>query len=193
MDKSPILRPYPNWEFHTTPTNPDCGKIMSVTRIYVDECNRLWVMDSGVLSLDTAACPPKILVFDLITDNLLLSYTIPDDQTKDSCFLVNIIVDVRNGKCNEAYAYVAEPNRFGLLVFSLEKMRSWLVVHHFMYPNPYACEHNFHNEIFFRWADGIFGTALGLPDSRGDRLLYFHPMSSFDVSSLTISFESSEI
>ncbi|XP_055691201.1 protein yellow-like [Lutzomyia longipalpis] len=162
-DMSPLLRPYPNWESHTTPTNPDCRKIMSVFRIHIDPCGRLWALDAGLVNTTTNfnhVCPPKILIFDLETDQHILTYRIPDVQVKEDNLLTSIFVDVHNGKCDDAHAYVADAWRNGLLVFSLRKRQSWRVTHHFMMPDPHACEHNFNNEIYFQWTDGIFTVAL---------------------------------
>jgi len=73
---------YPNWEWHseassgdilTTPT-PNCSSLISVFRVRADRCNRLWVLDSGVMdSIETfkTVCPPKLLVFDMRTDRVV--------------------------------------------------------------------------------------------------------------------------
>jgi hypothetical protein len=51
-----------------------------VYRVRVDRCNRLWVLDSGVITtLDdySPVCPPKIFVFDLKTDSLIRNIVLP--------------------------------------------------------------------------------------------------------------------
>ncbi|XP_055682150.1 protein yellow-like [Lutzomyia longipalpis] len=189
-DKSPLLRPYPNWGFHTTPTNPDCTKFMSVFRIHIDDCGRLWAIDAGMVnttSTPNLVCPPKIVVFDLATDRHILTFPIPDGQIKEDSLYTSILVDIRDGKCDDAHAYVTDVWRNGLWVFSLGKRRSWRTSNYFMLPNPHACEYSFHNQLTYQWTDGIFGTALGLDDVRGDRLMYFHPMSSFGEFSVPTS------
>lgn len=41
---SPPLRPYPDWSFHGAGTgNNNCSGLISVYRIRLDSCNRLWV------------------------------------------------------------------------------------------------------------------------------------------------------
>lgn len=38
LDRSPPMRPYPNWDWHANPeVQPDCTRLMSVYRIWVDE------------------------------------------------------------------------------------------------------------------------------------------------------------
>lgn len=39
---NPPLMPYPDWSFHGNPDAPDCSKLMSVYRLWIDECERLW-------------------------------------------------------------------------------------------------------------------------------------------------------
>lgn len=39
---NPPFIPYPDWSFHGNPDAPDCSKLMSVYRLWIDECQRLW-------------------------------------------------------------------------------------------------------------------------------------------------------
>lgn len=92
-DGGPLLEPYPSWDWHR---RGDCSGITSVNRVYVskrtdnfsmytthelltpqvDECNRLWVVDSGKIG-DDQICPAQILRFDSETDRLLERVQIP--------------------------------------------------------------------------------------------------------------------
>lgn len=152
---------FSSWEWHASPDspNPDCSKLMSVYRVWVDECDRLWVLDSGVVNATTQinqVCPPKIVVFDLRNDQPLFLYELPPDQVKQDSLHSNIIVDVRNGRCHDAYAYVTDVWRNGIVVFSLAKGRSWRTTHHFFYPNPDASDYEL-NQLQFAWTDGVYG------------------------------------
>ncbi|KAK6643297.1 hypothetical protein RUM43_004802 [Polyplax serrata] len=156
----------------------------------IDPCGRLWVLDSGtvdVLNTTTQLCPPQIVVFDLRTDKLLWRHRIPKDQVPESALFTNIIADVRNNKCDEAYAYIADVLRYGVIVYSWKEDRSWRISHNFFYPDPIACRYKLDN-ITFRWTDGIFGLALSpLNPETNDRMLYFHPMSSYREFSVPTS------
>lgn len=74
---SPILQAYPDWSFHTAGQRAyNCSDLglVSVYRMKIDSCNRLWALDSGISrSLEDfeVTCPPKILVFDLNTDQVV--------------------------------------------------------------------------------------------------------------------------
>lgn len=107
---SPAIKPYPDWEAHGDPYNPDCSKLISIYRTSIDECGRIWLIDSGIVNATVKLnqiCPPKIVAFDLETDQMVVSYPLPPDQVKEDSLHSNILVDVR-GKCEDAYVYVTD-------------------------------------------------------------------------------------
>nr|XP_012227140.1 PREDICTED: major royal jelly protein 1-like [Linepithema humile] len=66
----PLLRPYPDWSWYT---KNDCNGITTgVYRINI-KCNHLFIMDGGKVEPNgIQICPPKLLIFDLSTDKLVL-------------------------------------------------------------------------------------------------------------------------
>ncbi|KAL3274484.1 hypothetical protein HHI36_015867 [Cryptolaemus montrouzieri] len=178
-EMSPLLVPYPSWEWHRTES---CAGLTSVFRVQADDCGRLWVLDSGQIEITIKpkqVCPPAIYVFDLETDRLLLRYELPKDFIKQDSLYSNIIVDNRDGDCANVHAYLTDVWRYGLVVFSLRRKKSWRITDHLFYPEPLAAAYKVH-DLEFQWTDGLFGLALGLWDKqKEDRILYFHPMSSF--------------
>ncbi|XP_066994513.2 dopaminechrome tautomerase [Anabrus simplex] len=176
--RSPPLLPYPSWEWHLP---DDCSGMTSVFRMAVDPCGRLWVLDSGTTDVITdlkQRCPQQLLIFDLKTDTLLRRYILPQDQVKEGSLFTNIVVDVRDGRCDEAFAYIADVWRFGLVVYNLRENRSWRITHNLFLPDPLRCTYNLLG-LNWTWMDGIFGMSLTPVDRSGDRILFFHPMSSF--------------
>lgn len=147
-----------------------------------DSCGRLWVLDSGLDEVITQAkqiCPPALFIFDLSTDKLLYRYEIPKEFVMQNSLFTNIIVDIRHNECEDTHAYITDVWRYGLIVFSLKKKRSWRVADHLFYPEPLAAAYNLHG-LEFEWTDGVFGIALSPVDKpTDDRTLYYHPMSSF--------------
>lgn len=110
--------PYPNWQANlldvdgfstadtmggrmSAPKAPvvdgqlvDNSSIISTFRIRADECDRLWVMDSGladILGNPKQIAPPALVIFDLNTDQLIRRYTIPADFIKDDSFFANVV------------------------------------------------------------------------------------------------------
>lgn len=94
--------------------------------VQIDECNRLWVVDTGRIG-GNAVCPTKILIFDLANDQLVHKYVVPGDQVLyGKAALVTPIVDV--GKtCFDTYLYVADVDQNGLLIYDLYHDYSWRV------------------------------------------------------------------
>lgn len=187
-NRSPRFSPYPNWSWHG---NNNCYGISSVFRIAIDPCGRLWVMDSGVTDVAISprqTCPPQLLVFDLKSDEIILRYRLPDDQVKQDSLFTNIIVDVREGQCEDAYAYITDSWRYALIVYSLQKDQSWRITNNLFYPDPLASRYTL-NGITWRWHDGVFGIALSPVDpDTNDRSLIYHPMSSFREFVVPVSY-----
>ncbi|XP_068632218.1 dopaminechrome tautomerase-like [Battus philenor] len=179
---SPLLKPYPDWSYHRAYSDENnCSGLTSVFRVNADQCGRLWVLDSGQIdSQDNPKqiCPPTIIVFDLLTDSMIARYPIPDKYVLQDSLFSNIIVDSRSENCSDLHLYIADTWRFGLLVFRERDNEFWRFSHHLFYPDPLASNYTLHG-LNFQWSDGIFGLALTPIDYLEERILYFHPMSSY--------------
>lgn len=117
-DLSPILIPYPSWKANTIESDgtgasenvkgradakkaevvngplADNSSIISTFRIRVDECDRLWVMDSGladILGNPKQIAPPALVIFDLNTNKLIRRFIIPSSQIKSDTFFANVV------------------------------------------------------------------------------------------------------
>lgn len=107
--KSPSLIPYPSWEVNKLPKFRTSRKIQSIRpykkeeKIYsvyrprVDSCDRLWLLDTGNLyDLENRqpVAKPKILIYNLKTDELVRKYELkPADYDENSDFF-NIVSKV---------------------------------------------------------------------------------------------------
>lgn len=172
-----LLIPYPDWSWFTP---NDCNSIISVYRLAIDECNRLWVVDTGRSGRE-AMCPVKILIFDLATDQLIHKYVIPDDQVLyGKAALVTPIVDV--GKtCLDTYLYVADVDQNGLLIYDLYRGYSWRVNNtrgNAFGPDDDAMNITIAGE-FFDLTDGTLGMSLSPYGFYNERYLYFNSLASF--------------
>nr|XP_012153145.1 PREDICTED: protein yellow-like isoform X1 [Megachile rotundata] len=142
-----------------------------------DQCDRLWVIDTGVLE-ETRICPPRLHVFSLKKNTLLARYTFPPDQFKADSLFVTVAVDVRNAdhECKDTFAYIADVSGFALIVYDYRNSRSWKIGNNLFYPYPpYGTFHI--KDDTFDLMDGIIGLALG-PLRNNDRILYFHSLAS---------------
>lgn len=68
--------------------------IISTFRIRVDECDRLWVMDTGladILGNPKQLAPPALVIFDLKTDQLIRRYSFAESDAKEDTFFANVV------------------------------------------------------------------------------------------------------
>ncbi|VVC35640.1 Six-bladed beta-propeller, TolB-like,Major royal jelly protein/protein yellow [Cinara cedri] len=177
-DKSPVLKPYPSWNWFINHKQNRCDGLVSVFRMEVDKCDRLWVLDSGAINLAKRVdqiCPVKLDVFDLNTNRLVKRFVIPKNQTSKDSLFTNIVVEILNDDCEDTYAYMSDVFQYGLIVYNYKEDTSRRINHPYFYPDPLYCQYSI-DGIKFNWMDGIFGMCLS-PEQH-NRVLYFHSMSS---------------
>lgn len=178
---SPLLKPY-----------PDPGSISNFVSVYrprVDACGRLWMVDTGLLEVPNNFVqkrPPHIIVYDLKTDKELLRYEIPSDVLVNGTTsgLTSITVDVTPSTCDDAFAYINDLARNGLIVFSLKQLSSWRFNHPSFVYDVGATDFRVAQQTI-NWRDGLFSVALSDADASGKRTAYYHPFIStqeFSVS-----------
>uniref|UniRef100_A0A1B0GFH7 Protein yellow n=1 Tax=Glossina morsitans morsitans TaxID=37546 RepID=A0A1B0GFH7_GLOMM len=202
--QSPKLKPYPSWESNTIPLMPtdytesvlkDNSTVISPFRVQADACDRLWVLDTGVIDLlgDTKQIAPNaIIIFDLKTDKLIRRYELPKNQVKDESFLANIVVDSDRSECDKAYAYLPDLGAYTLIVYSFHDNRSYRIAHHYFHFDPLQGDFNV-GGVNFQWTDGIFGMTIGPTNPDHSKDIYFHPLAStkeFKVSDYVLRNES---
>lgn len=102
-------------------------------------------------------------------------------------------MDIPNGKCEDAYAYVADIRRYQMAVFSLKQDRSWIIQHSYFHFDPVYVDFNI-DGLNYQNSDGLFGITLGkITNSEGERTVYFHPLVSskeFSVQNSVLKNES---
>lgn len=167
------------------------SKIVSVFRLKVDACDRLWFVDTGLIDIIGASrqvIPPRLFIFDLRTDRLLRQYTFNSSDTSEgTLFGGNIVVDVAPNNCDQAFAYIPDFGAYRLVVYSLAENRSWRIRHPYFYFDPFATPF-YVGGLTFLWVDGIFGASLSATQSDGFRILYFTAISSNYLYSVNTRF-----
>ncbi|XP_015601990.1 protein yellow isoform X2 [Cephus cinctus] len=194
IEMSPALTPYPDWDtndIHSSSSNA----IVSIFRVRVDKCNRLWGLDTGIDDIvgdNNVVAPPTLIVIDLTTDKIIRRYPLKDSDQKADSFFADMVVDVEADSCDNAYAYISDLGGYGLVVYSWAENNSWRVSHNYFYFDPLQGDYNV-NGINFQWTDGIFGLSLSEKQQPlGYKTLYFHAMSGiteFEVSTIILKNE----
>ncbi|XP_065353121.1 protein yellow-like [Cloeon dipterum] len=171
------LQPYPDWAMNRE--GGPCDGLTGIFRVQIDHaCGRLWVLDAGEVDVAEGGvqqCPPKLLAFDLNTDQVVIRHVLPEENVRQGSLFSNLAVDTRNGQCDDTHVYMADAWRFGIVTYSTKSNSSWRVEHNYMQSDPLACRYNT-SGVDFRWHDGVFGFGLA-PVVNNDRTLYFTPMS----------------
>uniref|UniRef100_A0A182QYV1 Bee-milk protein n=1 Tax=Anopheles farauti TaxID=69004 RepID=A0A182QYV1_9DIPT len=185
-----LIEPFPSAAIQARPENNNCQGIVSVFRIKIDECNRMWVLDTGKIG-NKFICPPQLVVIDMKTDAIIHRYRIPESQLVcEVSVLVNLLVDVQDpaplGSCQNTKVYMADVKGFAMIVYDMSRGKSWRITNKQMYPDPEYGTFTVANESF-DLMDGILGMALSPRSSSSDRLLYFHALSSATENSVKMS------
>ncbi|XP_050293188.1 protein yellow-like [Anthonomus grandis grandis] len=176
--KNPPLMPYPDLASNEL---GNCERGLStVYRIHVDQCDRLWVLDTGTFGIGNTTqnpCPYAINIYDLKTDSRIHRYEFRKEDTNSRTFIANIAVDLGKS-CDDAHAYFSDELGYGLIVYSLRENKSWRFEHSFFMPDP--LKGDFYNDnLNFQWGEeGIFGMSLTPEGKTGFRILHFSPLAS---------------
>ncbi|CAH1642793.1 unnamed protein product [Spodoptera littoralis] len=171
---SPLLKPYPNTD--------SIDSFVSVYRPRVDSCKRLWMVDTGLIEVPNnfeQKRAPQIIIYDLETDTEILRHEIPMDVLVNGTTsgLTSITVDVLPSKCDDAYAYINDLARNGIIVFSLKQRSLWRISHQTFNFDIGATNFTVAHHVI-NWKDGLFSVALSDPDNDGKRTAYYHPFIS---------------
>lgn len=198
MDRNPSglnipLIPYPSLQQNVA---GDCANGLStVYRIKVDQCGRLWVLDTGTVGIGNTTqnvCPYAINVFDLQTNRRIRRYEFRPEDTNANTFIANTAVDIGQS-CEDTFVYFSDELGYGLIVYSFEENKTWRFEHSFFFPDPLRGDFNIAG-LNFQWGEeGIFGITLSPILKDGFRALYFSPLAShreFAVSTRILRNES---
>ncbi|KAF4520805.1 hypothetical protein B566_EDAN002383 [Ephemera danica] len=174
---SPLLHPYPDWAWNRL---GNCDGITSVYRVKTDECNLLWVIDTGVAN-SRRICPAQIVAFDLATDDMVHRFRYPENVLREESLPGAIEVEYPAGHCgppSTAVVYASDVTTFTLLVADLSTNRAWRVRHRTMFPSANAAIININDESL-ELMDGIVGLALSPPLTQPQRELFYNPLSGY--------------
>lgn len=66
--------------------------IVSTFQIRVDECNRLWIMDTGSTEIHAAKITrPALVIFNLITNEVIRRRALYDNHIRKNSFFANVV------------------------------------------------------------------------------------------------------
>lgn len=119
-------------------------------------------------------CNPKILVFDLNTDQIVRTIVFPDDVLRPASVFTNLVLDESvQGKCDSAFVYITDSVAPGIVVLDGATDRTWRFSDPPMFPNPDFANINIGGEEFVLM-DGI----IGLAHSSKSATLFFQALAT---------------
>lgn len=162
----------------------DPQRIVSVYRPRVDDCDRLWFIDTGVLEFPNnriVVQPPSIWIVNLKDDTLLRRFEIPvnvfPSSNGEGRGLVSLTVDDPDGTCTNSFAYLTDWLNSRFTVYSMQQNKAWAVDHNYFHFDPLYGNFNVGGFQFSR-RDGLFSIALSHRLSNGYKIAFFHAMVS---------------
>lgn len=174
------LRPYPNWDINLYPdTSGNGDNFVSVYRIAIDVCDRMWFVDTGIvetLGNRTVVKPHQIIIINLQNDQIIHRYNLPSNVLTPATILASLTIDTTKGNCGDAYAYFPDLAGYGVVVYSLQQNHAWRVSHNYFFVEPLAGEFLIAGHSF-QWNDGVFSVELSDVKRDGFRDMYFHSMA----------------
>ncbi|XP_017778766.1 PREDICTED: protein yellow-like isoform X2 [Nicrophorus vespilloides] len=168
--------PYPSWSWHRNPESCLPDRLISVYRIKIDECGRMWVLDTGRYG-DHQTCEPQIIAFDTNTNAVLHRFTIPKNLLESRSVLVTPIIDNRDKQCRDTFVYVADCQTYSIIVYDVKHEKAWKATDKTMYPYPNFGTYRIQGDSF-DLMDGVLGMDLERYHPDKDRKLFYHAMSS---------------
>lgn len=159
---------------------PDSTRIVSIYRPRVDECDRLWFVDTGVLEYPNNRIivqRPSVWVINLKDDSLIKRYEIPASVVDNGRGLVSLTIDDPHGTCQETFAYLTDWFTSNMIVYSLEQNRAWKVDHNYFHFDPLYGNFKVDGLQFTR-RDGLFSITLSQRYKDGFKMAFFHAMVS---------------
>jgi len=134
-----VLRPFPSWSMNKL---GDCNSFQYVQSMEVDpNTGYMWAIDVG--RVDTRAdglsprnlCPPKLVVLDIASGNVVMRYEFPDSVVSHtSNFMNDIVLDYVDGEAR--FAYTTDTFDVKIIVFDVAKKISYYYHHESMRAQP---------------------------------------------------------
>lgn len=126
---NPLSQAFPSWEWNQ---NPPKG-MYSVTNVQVDKFARVWMLDSGITTLTDIELlhNPKILIWSLVENKMLMVYEIPKSDPGKSVY-THLEIDTSRGR-DDTYCIVSDSAQGALEVIkynqAAKEIKSWRVRH----------------------------------------------------------------
>ncbi|CAG7659227.1 unnamed protein product [Allacma fusca] len=183
--KEPLLIPYPSWEFNE---GGNCAVLQYAQSMEIDQFSRMWVIDAGRRNIFDKSpdnkCPPKLLLLDLKTDQVIHSHEFPAEVVgRTSNFLNDLVVGCTSEK--NCMVYISDSVDAKIIAFDFSTDKSWFVQHPSMKADPDALKFTILGTNY-TFDIAVNGIALSNKDRNFDTV-YYCSLSGVDVYSVAVA------
>ncbi|ODM92044.1 Protein yellow [Orchesella cincta] len=165
-----------------------CSSLQYVQSMTYDLFGRMWVIDVGRVNIFTEPdnhCPPKLLLIDMETDEVIKLYEFPDSVVSHTTNFLNDIVVSCEERKEDCFAYITDAMDAKLIVYNLREDKSWFVHHETMMADDEASIIPILGQNY-TFKVNIDGIALSPLDANFERV-YYRPLSSYELYSVSTS------
>lgn len=159
----------------------DLKRLVSVYRTTVDQCQRLWFVDTGMIEYPNNTVQiqrPQLWIIDLARDRKVRTFEIPESIVQQGVGMASLVVDAEATDCEKSYAYIPDLVQGAIYVYNFEANRMWAFRHSSFRHDPERAAFNVAGQRF-NWDDGIFSITIGNRDpATRSKPVYYHPMVS---------------
>ncbi|KAL4224981.1 hypothetical protein ACF0H5_015676 [Mactra antiquata] len=136
---TPLLKPFPSWDMNKI---GNCNAFQYVQSMEIDpNTGYMWIIDLGRINIRDPVskplnlCPPKLIILDLRTNQIVRHYDFPDEVVSHSSnFMNDIVLDYVNGHAR--YAYISDTSDAKLYVYDFDNNNSYHFQHETMKAQP---------------------------------------------------------
>lgn len=136
---STVLKPFPSWGMNQI---GNCSALQYVQSMEIDpNTGYMWIIDTGrVNTRETSStrqnlCPPKLVILDLKTSEVMRQYMFPNAVVSHTTnFMNDIVLDYVNGRAR--YAYITDTADAKLYVYDYDDNNSYFFHHDNMLAQP---------------------------------------------------------
>lgn len=159
--------PYPDEAFQETGFQTPLG-------VAIDQQNRLWVIDHG----EHAFGEPKLIAFDLETDEVVHEHSFTADEAPLGSFLQDLQVDSTGDT-----VYIADVSFWrrtpGIVVYDVasQTARRTLVSHESVFPQDYIIRNPIKDMVFFGGLVALKAGVDGIAIDKEDEWVYYAAMN----------------
>lgn len=163
--------------------------LISVNSLMVDQCDRLWFIDTGMLDYgdqrQTTVHRPSLWVVDVSQKDLFLvqrRFEFDREIVASPTGLRGLSVDIKDNDCSTGVAYIANALDHRIVVYDMRRDDAWFLADKSMETGPISAGYLHFPEMNLEAHLGVTDVAVGWRNGdRDEKSLYYMSYASHDL------------